>query len=54
MARALHRDLPGSTLILGELLQEEVVLDPYLLLEFDGECVCLGIWDGARIIASAG
>jgi len=54
IARALHRDLPGSTLILGELLQEEVVLDPYLVLEFDGESVCLGIWDGARIIASAG
>lgn len=54
MARALHRDLPGSSLILGELLQEEVVLDPYLLLECEGERVCLGIWDGARIIARAG
>ena len=54
MARALHRDLPGSTLILGELMQEEVMLDPYLLLECDGERVCLGIWDGAQIIASAG
>jgi hypothetical protein len=54
MARALHRDLPGSALILGELMQEEVVLDPYLVLDCDGERVCLGIWDGARIIACAG
>jgi hypothetical protein len=54
IARALHRDLPGSTLLLGELKQQEVVLDPYLLLECEGTCVCLGIWDGARIIASAG
>jgi hypothetical protein len=53
VARALHRDLPGSELILGELLREEVVLDPYLLLEHDGQSVCLGIWDGRRIIATA-
>ena len=53
-ARALHRDLPGSSLILGELLQEEAVLDPYLLLEHDGQSICLGIWDGHRVIAAAG
>ncbi len=53
MARALHRELPGSSLILGELLREEVVLDPYLLLEHDGGLVCLGIWEGERIIAAA-
>jgi hypothetical protein len=53
LARALQRSLAGSTLILGELLQEEVVLDPYLLLESGGERVCLGIWDDRRILASA-
>jgi hypothetical protein len=53
-ARALHRELPGSALILGELLQQETVLDPYLLLEHDGQSICLGIWDGQRIIAAAG
>ena len=53
MARALCREAPGATLILGELKQQEVVLDPYLLLECDNECVCLGIWDGNRIVASA-
>jgi hypothetical protein len=54
IALSLHRDAPGSTLILGELVQEEVVLDPYLLLARDGELVCLGIWDNGRIIACAG
>jgi len=53
IARTLHRALPGSTLILGELLREEVVLDPYLVLEHDGQMICLGIWDGQRIIAAA-
>jgi len=53
IARTLHRALPGSTLILGELLREEVVLDPYLVLEHDGQMICLGIWDGRRIIAAA-
>ena len=53
LARDLRREAPGSILVLGELLQQEVVLDPYLLLERDGERVCLGIWDGRRIIAAA-
>lgn len=53
VARALCRETPGAALILGELKQQEVVLDPYLLLECEGERVCLGIWDGARIIAAA-
>ena len=53
LARELWREAPGSILVLGELLQQEVVLDPYLLLERDGERVCLGIWDGRRIIAAA-
>lgn len=52
-ARLLHRELPGSALILGELLREEVVLDPYLLLEHEGQLICLGIWDGGRVIAAA-
>jgi hypothetical protein len=54
IALSLHREAPGSALILGELVQEEVVLDPYLLLARDGELVCLGIWDNGRIIACAG
>lgn len=54
VARIACRETPGSALIMGELVQEEVVLDPYLLLERDGERVCLGIWDGDQIVACAG
>jgi hypothetical protein len=53
LARDLQREKPHSALILGELRQEQVVLDPYLLMACGGECVCLGIWDGTRIIAAA-
>ena len=53
LARSLLRAAPSATLILGELKRQEVVLDPYLLLECDGERVCLGIWDEDRIIAAA-
>jgi hypothetical protein len=52
-ARALQLEVPGSRLILGELKREEVVLDPYLLLEHGDESVCLGIWENGRIIACA-
>lgn len=52
-ARLLRRDLPGATLILGELMREEVVLDPYLLLEYGDERVCLGIWEDGEVIACA-
>jgi hypothetical protein len=54
LAREISRKVPGSSLILGELKQEHVVLDPYLLLDCDGAQVCLGIWDENSIIASAG
>jgi hypothetical protein len=30
-----------------------VVIDPYLLLEHNGQSICLGIWDGRGIIATA-
>lgn len=53
LARELSRRLPGSSLILGELKQEHVVLDPYLLLDCDGTQVCLGIWDDGGIVACA-
>ena len=53
-ARLLRRDLPGATLILGELMREEAVLDPYLLLRYGNETVCLGIWEDGQIVACAG
>jgi hypothetical protein len=52
-ARALYRDLPEPELILGELIQEAVVLDPYLILHCNDERACLGIWDDQGVIASA-
>jgi hypothetical protein len=51
LSRVLQRQAVGSETVLGELLQEEVVLDPYLLLTRGEERVCLGIWDGRRIVA---
>jgi hypothetical protein len=53
LARDLCRLVPGSVLILGELKQEYVVLDPYLLLDCDGTQVCLGVWDDGGIVACA-
>jgi len=53
LARDLNRNIPGAALILGELVEDHVVLDPYLVLERDGERVCLGIWDDSGIIAVA-
>ena len=53
VARTLQGTLPGSRLILGELIREETVLDPYLLLQHQGECVCLGIWEGDHMVACA-
>lgn len=53
LARDLNRGIPGTALILGELVEDHVVLDPYLLMERDGERVCLGIWDDSGIIALA-
>jgi hypothetical protein len=53
VARLLRRDIPGSALILGELKRDDVVLDPYLLLDHGDECVCLGIWENGRLIACA-
>ena len=53
LARDLNRNIPGAALVLGELVEDHVVLDPYLVLERDGERVCLGIWDDSGIIAVA-
>lgn len=43
----------NASLIYGELIQREVVLDPYIVLDMKGERVCLGIWDGKNVIACA-
>lgn len=53
VARLLLRDLPEAGLVLGELVRQEVVVDPYLLAVWDNEVVCLGIWDEGGVIAGA-
>jgi hypothetical protein len=53
LAREMRTELSTGTLILGELVQEHVVLDPYLLVVHGGERVCLGIWEGRKLIACA-
>ncbi|HET7880260.1 MAG TPA: hypothetical protein VFL55_05190 [Acetobacteraceae bacterium] len=51
VARLLKSEAPRARLILGELKREYTVLDPYLLIEHAGECVCLGIWENDEVIA---
>jgi hypothetical protein len=51
VARLVHRDLPGCGLVLGELVQQEVVVDPYLIVVCNDEIACVGIWDDAGVIA---
>jgi hypothetical protein len=53
LARSLQAEVPGAALILGELVQERAVLDPYLMLVRGGERLCLGIWDGGKVLARA-
>ena len=50
-AACLQEWLPGLSFKLGELVQDRVVLDPYLIAEYRDEWAVLGIWDGQRIIA---
>jgi len=53
IARLLHSEVPRARLVLGELVREETVLDPYLVIEHDGERMCLGIWENVQIVAIA-
>jgi hypothetical protein len=42
-----------ATLLYGELTQNLDVLDPYIVITWNNETACLGIWDGNAIIACA-
>jgi hypothetical protein len=53
LAHATKREFPPARLILGELRQDTVVLDPYLIAEYGDDRVILGIWDGDEVIACA-
>ena len=50
-ARRLQKRLPGVSFQLGELTQDRVTLDPYLIAEYGNERAILGIWDGDRLIS---
>ncbi len=50
VARSIQRMVPDTTIVLGELKRHEVVLDPYLLLEHQDWRICVGIWEGAKVI----
>lgn len=53
MARQIRRVLPGSYPMVGELRQDQVVLDPYLVMCLDDQRIVLGIWDDKGIIQQA-
>jgi hypothetical protein len=52
-AEKLQHHLPGIRFVIGELYQEQVRLDPYLLAECGNAEVVLGIWDDAEVMACA-
>lgn len=52
-AEQLQRRLPAVGFVVGELYQDRIRLDPYLVAEYGGARVVLGIWDGDNVIACA-
>ena len=53
VARRLKTSLPSACLVLGELCQERSRLDPYLVAEYRGARIVLGIWEDERLILCA-
>ena len=52
-AERLESRLPSVGFVVGELFQEKIKLDPYLVAEYGNARVILGIWDGDQVIACA-
>ena len=52
-ARRLQAELPDVEFQIGELFQDRVKLDPYLVAQCGGARLLLGIWEGERVIACA-
>jgi hypothetical protein len=52
-ALRLQAEVPDVEFRLGELFQERVLLDPYLLAIRGDERLLLGIWDGATVLLCA-
>jgi len=49
----LSTKLPNSNVIIGELRQNSVVIDPYLIFSHNGDEVILGIWDQNSVVEHA-
>jgi len=49
----LKQNVPEVKFYVGELLQDRVKLDPYLVAVFEREYLVLGIWDRDTVIAAA-
>jgi hypothetical protein len=49
----LKREAPELRFLVGELFQQQTKLDPYLVAEYQGEHLVLGIWDGETVISTA-
>lgn len=52
-AEQLQHHLPAVGFVVGELFQDRIKLDPYLIAEYGNARVVLGIWDGETVIACA-
>ena len=52
-ARHLQARVPGVSFRLGELIQDRVTLDPYLIAKYGNEHAVLGIWHGDQRISPA-
>jgi len=52
-ALRLRSRLPEASYVVGELYQDRVRLDPYLVAEYGEARAILGIWDGDTVIARA-
>jgi hypothetical protein len=50
-ALRLQKQLPDVKFKLGELIQDSITLDPYLIAEYWDERAVLGIWDSDKLIA---
>ncbi len=53
VAQRLKTNLPNVGLVLGELYQDRTRPDPYLVAEYRGARIVLGIWEDERLILCA-
>jgi len=52
LGRRVLDQIPDALPVVGKLVQDTCVLDPYLIIRRGGEEVCLGIWDDLGVIYS--